>query len=191
MRDSILNGVREELRYLIELHIRLHPGFRTEDLAKLLYQGVFGADHLLRDGKRFRHELLEEWEWVDEGECPGEPLFEPVDPLGRTYRLNLRPAKRLGADPEALAELLLGQPRKRGRMEEFERQWEMVVELASEGEIPFSAEKLRAYGGLLRETGIIPRHSTSYSRANRPHYRIINDFYDPVVRKGLRTLGLL
>ncbi len=187
----MLKRVREELRHLIELHVRSHPGFRTEDLAKLIYQGVFGADHLLNDRRRFRREFLEEWEWVEKGERPEEPLFEPVDPLGRTYRLNLRPAKRLGADPEALVELLLGQPRKRGRREEFERRWETVVELAAEGEIPFSAEKLRAYGEMLRETGAIPRHSTSYNRANRPHYRIINDFYDPAVRKGLRDLGLL
>lgn len=183
--------MKRTLLGLIQLHLGRHPGFGLEDLAKLVYQGVFGADHLLVERERFVHEFLREWECVDEKAFPEEPLFESVDPLDRTHRLNLRPAKRKGADPEALAEVLLSQPRKRGAPAEFQRRWELVVELAEEGTIPFSPGALRAYGALLLETGLVPHHSRPYRRHNRPHYRLVNDFWDEATRSALRSLGLL
>ena len=183
--------MKRALLGLIQLHLGRHPGFGVEDLAKLIYQGVFGADHLLKEGEGFVHEFLREWECVDEKAFPEEPLFESVDPLDRTYRLNLRPAKRKGADPEALAEALLSQPRKRGDPAEFHRRWELVVELAEEGAIPFAPEALRAHGRLLSETELVPHHSRTYRRHNRPHYRLINDLQDETTRGALRSLGLL
>lgn len=183
--------MKRALLGLIQLHLGRHPGFGLEDLAKLVYQGVFGADHLLAEGARFAHEFIREWECVDEKGFPEEPLFESVDPLDRTYRLNLRPAKRKGVDPEALAEVLLSQPRKRGDPAEFQRRWELVIELAEEGAIPFSPEALRAHGVLLSETGLLPRHSRAYRRHNRPHYRLVNDLRDETTLSALRSLRLL
>lgn len=176
---------------MIELHIGIHPGFGAEDLVKLLHQGVFGADHFLSQGKRFLQELKEEWRAVDPRPFPGEALFEPVDPLERTYRLNLRPAKRKGVDPESLGELLLSQPRKGGSREEFARRLELAVELAAEGLIPFSPQEIRGHGDILLETGVLPRHSAAYRRANRPHYRLVNDLQHGPTREALRSLGLL
>ncbi len=183
--------MKGELLGLIELHRRTHPGFGVEDLAKLVYQGVFGADHLLSDPDRFAREFLEEWRWVDERAFPGEPLFEPVDPRGRIYRLNLRPAKRRGVSPDALLDVLLSQPRLGADPAEFWERWRMVVELAAEGAIPFAPARLRGYGEMLAETGIVPRHSAAYRRANRPRYRLINDLRDEALRGGLRSVGLL
>ena len=183
--------MKRALLGLIQLHLGRHPGFGLEDLAKLVYQGVFGADHLLAERERFVREFLREWECVEERLFPQEPLFESVDPLDRTYRLNLRPAKRKGVDPVALAQTLLSQPQKGGDPAEFERRWELVVELAEEGAIPFSPEALRAHGTLLSETGLVPHHSRAYRRHNRPHYRLVNDFRDEATRSALRSLGLL
>lgn len=183
--------MKRELLGLIELHLRTHPGFGVEDLAKLIYQGVFGADHLIVHEERFVRELCGEWEALNEKQFPREPLFELADPLAHVYRLNLRPAKRRGVDPEALARFLVHQPRKGGTPQEFRRRWELVVELAEEGAVPFPPEAVRSYGALLAETGIVPRHSAAYRRANRPHYRLVNDLQDEGVRKGLRSLGLL
>ncbi|MGY4706989.1 hypothetical protein ACVNPS_04455 [Candidatus Bipolaricaulota sp. J31] len=183
--------MKGELLGLIELHRCTHPGFGVEDLAKLVYQGVFGADHLLSDPDRFAREFLEEWRCVDERAFPGEPLFEPVDPRGRIYRLNLRPAKQRGVAPEALLELLLSQTRVGADPGEFWKRWGIVVELAEEGTIPFAPDRLRGYGGMLAETGLVPRHSAAYRRANRPHYRLVNDLQDEGLRRGLRGLGLL
>jgi|Deesub1362B_J571_1020462.scaffolds.fasta_scaffold00135_26 hypothetical protein len=183
--------MKGELLGLIELHRRTHPGFGVEDLAKLIYQGVFGADHLLSDRDRFAREFLEEWRWVNERDFPDEPLFEPVDPRGRIYRLNIRPAKRRGAPPEGLLEVLLVQPRVGADPAEFWKRWRIVVELAEEGSIPFVPARLRSYGEMLAETHIVPRHSSTYRRVNKPHYRLVNDFRDEVLRKDLRTLGIL
>ncbi|NOX44716.1 MAG: hypothetical protein GXO72_03115 [Caldiserica bacterium] len=183
--------MKGELLGLIELHRRVHPAFGVEDLAKLVYQGVFGADHLLSDPDRFAREFLEEWRWAEGRDFPDEPLFEPVDPRGRIYRLNLRPAKRRGVDPEALLDVLLSQPRRGADPAEFWERWRIVVELAAEGAIPFHPDRLRGYGEMLAETGIVPRHSVAYRRANRPRYRLINDLQDEALRGGLRSVGLL
>jgi len=157
----------------------------------LIHQGVFGADHLLAEEEEFVREFIREWWCVDEGFLLEEALLEPVDPLDRTYRLNLRPAKRKGVDPHALAEILIAQPRKRGDLAEFRRRWERVIELAEEGVIPFSAEALRGFGKLLFETEFVPQHSRAYRRHNRPHYRLLNDLQHGPTRSALRSLGLL
>ncbi len=175
---------------LIRLHLRSHPGFRVKDLAVLLWQGVMGADPQLVDSRRFREELLQEWTWVGEPR-PGEPLLEPVDPVGRTYRLNLRPAKGKRVDPKELAELLLSQPRKNGKEDLFWEWWEMAVELSREGALPFPPEALLGHGRFLRAVGIPPEHSAHYRRLNDPHYRLINDLQDRSTREGLLALGLL
>lgn len=127
---------------------------------------------------------------MDPSEFPDEPLLEPVDPLGRTYRLNLRPAKRRGVDPLALAHFLLEQPRKGGDEGIFWEWWSGAVQLAEEGRIPFPPGKLKGYGRFLRETGIVPHHSRDYRKLNKPHYRLVNDLEDPEVRGILRALGL-
>ncbi len=182
--------MKVELLGLIRFHLRFHPGFHVEDLAVLLWQGVMGANSQLGDPQRFREELLREWPWVGEPR-PGEPLLEPVDPVGRTYRLNLRPAKGKGIDPEELAELLLSQPRKKGEEALFWEWWEMAVELSQEGALPFPPDALLGHGRFLRAVGVPPEHSAHYRRLNDPRYRLINDLQDKSTREGLVALGLL
>lgn len=59
-----------------------------QDIYKLLYQGVLGSEHLLKDREQFAVRLKAEL--ADLTADPAEELFEPVRPEGQLCRINLR-----------------------------------------------------------------------------------------------------
>ncbi|MCR4392591.1 MAG: hypothetical protein NUV94_07540 [Candidatus Acetothermia bacterium] len=181
--------MRQALETLVNLHVRRYPGFGAQDLAKLLYQGALGMDHLLGDPARFLAALRKEWETLEPIPPPAEPLLEPVDPRGRTHRVNLRPAKAAGIELTELGTLLVNQPRKEGRFVEFERWWWMVVELAEAGRIAVPPPDLRALAGCFRPDGPPPDHSPRYRQLHRPAYRLVHDVADPGVQAVRHPLG--
>lgn len=166
-------------------HVRNHPGFAGEDLAKLLYQAALGMDHLLEDRDAFLAELSREWEALDPQAFAGEPLLEPVHPDGRVARLNLRPAKAAGMSLAVLGPILADQPRRHGSWEEFRCLWGAAVSLAREGRIPFPPDELIAGGSAIEARGHPPGHSPRYRELNRPAYRLIHDVASPAVQEVL------
>jgi hypothetical protein len=161
-----------------------HPRMDERDLQKLIYQSVFGGDHLLDDPERYAGTLREEWEGLSiDGPLAAEPALQSIDPGGKTARIHLAASKRLGIDADPLIELLAGQDRKHGRRPDYERRWNETVALAASGRIPFSADELARVG---RPDGA-PHHGPGYGPAS---YRIVNDVSDPAMDEGLRRLGV-
>jgi len=172
------------LERLIWRHTQAHAGFGVEDLAKLLYQGVMGMDHLLEDRERFIEGLRQEWETL--APARGEALCEPVHPFDPIVRLNLRPVKAAGVHLMELGPLLADQPRREGRISELWALWEEAVALAGAGKIPFRVDELARWGEILRARGHAPGHSLRYRELNRPAYRLIHDV-TPEVRRLFAT----
>ncbi|HAZ31054.1 TPA: hypothetical protein DCY65_05765 [Candidatus Acetothermia bacterium] len=174
-----------DLERLIREHVRNHPGFAVEDLAKLLYQGVMGMGHLLEDRARFLEALRREWHGLAPLPSLGEALLEPIHPTDPVVRLNLRPAQAAGLRLDALGPLLADQPRRNGSWAQFKTLWEATVTLAREGRIPFPPDELVDRAKVIEASGHAPGHSPRYRELNRPAYRLIHDVTRPEVQRLL------
>lgn len=161
-----------------------HPRMAVCDLQKLIYQSVFGGDHLLDDPERYAGALREEWEGLSiDGPLAAEPALQLIDPGGRTARIHLAACKGLGVDSNRLIELLVGQGRKQGRRSDYVRRWNETIALAAAGRIPFSVDEL----GRIDCPGDTPHHGPDYGPTS---YRIVNDASDPAMDERLRRLGV-
>lgn len=167
---------------ILDDEFRRHPAATGQDVLKLIVQSIFGGDHLLTDPKRFRKDLLEEWEGIsDRGVRPH--AIQPISPDGRVARIHLIPCKAAGIDVGELIDALVGQPMKDGRREAFDALWQAVIELAAEGRLPISQDVLRHLSALEG----LPHHSSTYGPAA---YRILNDMSDPGMAASLKAWEL-
>jgi len=169
--EAILDREREE-----------HPEMTAGDVQKLVYQSVFGGDHLLTDRGRFETALRQEWDCLP-AETGAASILQSIDPEGRVARIHLAPCAAAGVRIEDLAEVLWSQPRRDGARRTFDRRWEEVIRLGRVGRIPFAADVL---SGLGFPEGF-PHHSDGYGHTS---YRIVNDLSDATTRGRLAELGL-
>ena len=161
-----------------------HPRMDERDLQKLIYQSVFGGDHLLGDPERYGSAVREEWNRLETGERRTErPALQVIDPLGEVARIHLAVCKMSGVEVDRLVELLVEQRRKNGRRPDYERRWNETIALARSGRIPFSVDVLGRVGYPDRA----PHHGPDYGPAS---YRIVNDVSEPAMAAGLRRLGV-
>lgn len=163
------------LEHLLWEHLRRYPGLEAQDLAKLLYQGAMGMDHLLRDRERFLAELAREWAHLDPVPLPGEVVVEPIHPRDPVVRVHLRPLKAAGVDPKELGLLLASQPLRRGRVEDLAALWEEALALARAGKIPVSEAELAPWGARMLSGREPPPHSPRYRELHRPAYRLLHN----------------
>jgi hypothetical protein len=169
---------------VIEAERARHPRMDERDLQKLIYQSVFGGDHLLVDPERYGRAFREEWNRLPVDDAWAfEPALQTIDPEGRVARIHLSACKRSGVEVDRLIELLVGQRRRNGRRPDFERRWDETIALARSGRIPFSVDALERVGYPDRA----PRHGPDYGPAS---YRIVNDAADPAMVERLRRLGV-
>ena len=155
--------------YLIN-QATLHPAMRPQDMIKLCYQAVFGAEHLVRDEVGARKRFDEEFAAVSGGtSC----LFEWISP--DFCRVNLSAWKQRDIPPTWLFQLFVHSTDKLfGSDAVFSNLLEQVGSLCAAGTMPFSSqdwnESLAAYwcagGGAVH-------HSESYKMQEHPAYRVV------------------
>lgn len=165
---------REALTALIQGHLIRYPAAEPRDIYKLLYQGVLGPEHLLDSVETFEVELRAELDRVQPDE--NEPLWEPLRPDGLLGRLNLRPFKARGGDPERLLEVCLRTTFQRwGTPEDLKRAWDTFASLVRQGTWPAMApgriDILTRY--LILHNYPPTHHSTMFKRSYEPAYRVI------------------
>jgi hypothetical protein len=160
-----------------------HPSMTIRDLHKLVYQGCFGGDHLLREPDAFALGLADEWDRLGPSGTTGAAL-QRVHPSGRVARLHLGPCKARGLSLRELTQQLLGQPLKQGHRDAFEWAWATVLHCARIGEIPFPYSELAQ----IQLSDEIGHHSPNYGFAA---YRILNDAGHPSMREYLYQTGIL
>jgi hypothetical protein len=163
---------REAIGALLMEHFERRPQMRATDIYKLLFQGVFGVGHILRDGARKR--LEEEAESLDLDDHPSEPLIERVSMDGSMVRVNLRPYLRRGFPLDRLYLAMEETSKEQGSPEQFLFAWSVFHELAISGVIEVDGEELNSLHREFQREGPRPHHhSEPYRDAYYPAYRVV------------------
>lgn len=165
---------REALTTLIQGHLVRYPATEPRDIYKLLYQGVLGPEHLIDSQDEFAARLREELDSIQPDD--NEALWEPLRPDGLLGRLNLRPFKARGGDPNRLLEACLRTAFMRwGTPEDLKRAWDTFAILARQGTWPaIPLGRVDVLTRYLILHGYPPmHHSTMYKRSYAPAYRVV------------------
>lgn len=148
---------------------RRYPELEPQDLLKALHQSVFGCGHFVTDAAaglaRLRAELAE-------APCGG-PDVEPLD--GGFCRVHLSAVKRTGLAPETLFRIFaLSAEDPAGTRAELEEKLSVLLELAENGQLPFSADQIAAAIDDWRRAGYPAcHHSEAFRAVYAPAYRVV------------------
>jgi len=161
---------------LVKKQQKLHLNLGVQDVYKLLFQGVMGVAHILRDKERARKYLENEFASVDVSEFLGEPLIENVSVRGRVVRVNLRPFKRLGLSLDKLFKaMVVSAETMKEDKEMFIILWSRFTEIVKARKLDFDYEALVEFDKAMRDRGYPPvHHSQKYAEANKPAYRVVD-----------------
>lgn len=158
------------------------PVEQPEDLYKFIHQAALGNAHMLEHGDAKLY-LLQEWDEVQPD--PDEQMLVDLSPSGKVVRLNLRPFKARGGDPQDLwAAMERSAAASYDGTAVLEYWWQEAIELSAEGELPFNPEVLKDYISQRRTEGFpAVHHSPSYEARYQPSYRVL-------LREEAEKLGL-
>jgi hypothetical protein len=158
---------------VLQAQLRRYPAMQIEDVYKLVYQAAFGNGHLITDAAEARAYLRSELDSVAADAT--EPLAESLSPDGSVVRVNLRPFKARGVDPELLVDAMLASaPRLHAQPEAFDRWWQEIVDAAARGTIPFDSAALRSFANAKKADGYPAiHHSAAYESRYHPAYRVV------------------
>jgi len=171
---SILPNLRQELDR--------HPDMTVEDLYKFIHQAAFGNKHVLEHGDAHLL-LLQEWDEITAD--PNEQMTEDLSPDGSVVRLNLRPFKAHGGDPDTLWTVLQrsGDAEYPGE-DAFQDWWEEAMGEAKLGTLPVNPGEMQEYYDARWKEGLpAVDHSDEYETEYAPSYRVL-------LRSELKALGL-
>lgn len=178
--------------YLVQ-QAKLHPSMEPQDVYKMMYQAVFGAEHLLQDEDAARAYFQKEFEEV----IPvAELLYEQIQE--NVYRVNLRAWKKRKLPLEWLFKMFVGSVKKQAecdssnaqnakteriqshelREQKFIQYVESAAEVVKDGAFAFSYEDFQQYTEEYMKQGIRPvHHSERYREAEKPAYRLVSGEY--------------
>lgn len=159
------------IRDVLLAHFDAYPRMLPQDAVKLLYQAVFGPEHLIRDEKRCLEELKKEMSALPPGPQK-EPVYESIG--NGLCRLNLRPCAEKGIPPEDICRLFIEAARgMRGDRRQLQEAVGELMQLAEEDETPFEAIELDVFLIQYRDKNCPAlHHSEQYRRAYAPAYRV-------------------
>lgn len=150
-----------------------YPDMAVEDIYKFVHQAAFGNTHILEHDLDAKGNLMQEWESLDS--TTSESLFEDLSPDGKVVRLNLRPYKAEGGDPEKVWSAM--ERSAAGGYEgqlAFDRWWNEIVEESAFGTVPIIPDDLKEYYDARQKEGFPPvHHSDEYKRLYQPSYRVL------------------
>ena len=161
----------ENLYKCLEAHIEKYPRMTPCDCVKLLFQSVYGCGHFVDAGKahsRLKAELDtvkshggDSWEHIGNGRA--RLMLSAIDDC----ELDLV-AKMFAAS--AVEDAVLG-----SRDDEFNDGLMLIVNMASDGKMPFSAEEAETYiNAYLAAGGGAVSHSDTYRESYAPAYRVMS-----------------
>jgi hypothetical protein len=166
---------REEASFwrILQSQLARYPLLQIEDAYKLLHQGAFGSEHVVKDAAAARSWL--EREVAQLGVGPKEPEVEAISTDGLIVRVNLRPFVAAGGDCYALLEAFLRTARDyRGDVERLVRAEKHLEMMAEVGAFPFRRKDVAEFFEQMAGRGYpAVHHSTIYEEAYHPAYRVI------------------
>jgi hypothetical protein len=148
---------------------------RIEDAYKWTYQATRGGEHAVPDTQSARKWLENEWASLST-EKSNEPVWEPLCPGGEIGRLNLRPFRAKGGNPDDLLQAFLTSSRDyRSDGANFLAAWNELgrrLKTKPAGRLDKrswidldAAMKAKSYPAI--------HHSKTYEKSNDPAYRIL------------------
>lgn len=172
------HGIKE----LIKSHQKMRPGLEIQDIYKLLYQSVFGPEHLLNPGAE--SDLEKEFAALTDEPSTAEPLVENISADAEVVRINLRLFKKNNLSLEKLwAVMVISERdlRPRANAEGFEKTWEEFKKLISEKELNLNPAELETFDKMInaakKTTDAYPtvHHSGKYRQDYKPAYRVVKN----------------
>lgn len=162
---------REEFVTVLAEHYAAHQALEPQDVYKLIYQRVFGPEHLIDDVRATKERL-----YLEVLHLPATPTAMPLlEPLSSVLcRVNLQPFIQGGGSVEALWKIFRQTVRayQPGTREDLERYWRLF--LATTWAVRYTPAVLEQLWLRLATADFPPvHHSRAYAEASAPHYRVV------------------
>ena len=161
------------LEELVRWHQRLRPDLEVVDVYKMLFQSVFGIQHILHDkAKRY---LERELSTLETQKSSDEPLIENISIDNVMVRVNLRPFKmgRLSSEKLFLV-MATSAEEPKGTQKAFLKLWNQFKSLVEAGRLDFDESSLEDFDKKVeKENYPLYHHSEQYRRSYRPAYRVV------------------
>jgi hypothetical protein len=151
------------------------PVMQMEDAYKWIYQATRGGEHAAPDKQMAGDWLDKEWKALARPDG-GEPLWQPLCRDGSIGRLNLRPYKNGGGNPDDLVDAFVaGANGFKGSETDFLTAWnELGNRLKKRSAGGLDHKKWKALDAEMKKQDYPAiHHSEKYSEAFHPAYRIL------------------
>lgn len=165
--------MKAETKKALCRHCEEYPKLQLADLHKYIYQSACGCEHLLSDEEKIIEYIKEE-----AANCRSH-LGEPTEALDGAYcRVHLDWLKK-GLSPGTLGKLfVLSACHEENGMRVLEEKLEALLELISEGKLPFVYKEARDAADNWKKQGYPAcRHSEVFREHYGPAYRVIKKEY--------------
>lgn len=163
MNDNIVNIVKD--------HAQKYSAMTAKDVAKLVYQNVFGCAHIL-ENPDWRKYLDKEYEDVI------ADITVRSDYIGNgRCRLPLAKAKALNIGNDLLEKICMLSAERGGEIEDFTAKMEELIEVAKRSELPFEKNELECFAKMTEPCS----HSECYRDAYKPSYRVVESKIDLIL----------
>lgn len=163
----------EDFLRIVKQHMERYPAMEQQDFGKLVFQGVFGPEHMIADRRQAEKFLVEEWKTLSGEDAAG--VFGKSDKMSQQISESLCrfPLSVCSSEDEAklLAHLFYATAKERkGTREELEEKLERLRELQIPG--------MEAWTAAWKQEGYPPvHHSAAYRERYHPHYRLVQKEY--------------
>ena len=163
-----------EATYFLE-QARAEPETRIEDAYKWILHATRGSEHAIADEAAAKRMLADEWATLGPPQ-PGEPLWVPLSEKPRFGRLNLRPYRAQGGDPDALLAAFLASAKAYDASPaRFLRAWQALGRaLKTNPQGHLTHAEWKRLQREVRPLGYPARHhSPAFEQARQPAYRVL------------------
>lgn len=161
------------LQQIMLNHQARYPLWRVDDLYKLLYQAAMGSEHAADDREHARSWLGKELANLEPAH--EEPLLDPISADSRILRVHLQPFKERNLPAELLLDIFTSTSQKyRGSLQKLDADWRAAEEMSAAGLLHLDPIEMRNFFDRRRVEGFpAVHHSSAYSRAYHPAYRVV------------------
>lgn len=161
----------DEFAAVLAAHFEVYAALELQDVYKLLYQRVFGHEHLIGNPRAAKEEL-----YLEVVRLPVLPVSVPlIDPLSsRLCRINLQPYIQSNGDIATLWQMFRQTTREYqpGTVSDLEYYWRIF--LTSPWAERFPSPVQVQFWQQMATVGFAPvHHSRGYTSVYTPHYRVV------------------
>ena len=176
MCENELKTKSTKLIELIQEHQQIKKSFEIQDAYKLIYQSVYGIEHILGNAESARKYLVQEFKSIDAND--DERLIENISLSEKMVRINLRPYKyRNGKIDLLFQSMLKSAAESSGSRELLLAWWDRFKHAVLEDALNFNKKELKIFDQKLRLNSYpAMHHSPTYRESNHPAYRVLHGY---------------